>query len=307
MWPFSKFEVEQADGVKDRVILFFPAVDKPLNPKRKYEFPLSIVSLVPKLIKKKFRVHLFDERIQLNCREQIAALLPDAVCFGISSMTGFQISRAIEIVKFVRERSAAPIIWGGWHLSLLPEQSVESKYVDYVVRGQGEETFSELVETLANGASGIEKINGITYKKDNSIISTPDRPIIPINELEPMPYSCIDIRKYRKFYSYMSSLGCPMQCGFCADAAVYKSKWFPLDPMQVVEELEYLIKRRTHQAIYFIDNNYFVNKSRVEQISELILKKGLKFKWVALGHAKQLARMTMSFLIFCAEVGVTVY
>ena len=294
MWSFHKPVAQRADGVKNRVILFFPAVDEPLSAKRKYQFPLSIVSLVPKLLKKKFRVHIFDERLQFNCRERIEALLPDVVCFGVSSMTGFQILRAIEMVKFVRDRSSVPVVWGGWHTSLLPEQSANSEHVDYIVRGQGEETFSELAETLANGAraADLKKVRGITFKREGKLVTIPARPVIPINELEPMPYSYFDVRKYRKYYSYMSSQGCPMHCGFCADATVYNGKWFALESVRVVEELEYLVKRRTRHAniIWFIDSNFFVNKQRVEEICELILKKGLKFNWTAGGHPKQMAR-----------------
>jgi radical SAM superfamily enzyme YgiQ (UPF0313 family) len=292
MWPFHKSVPQRADGIKNRVILFFPAADEPLNPKRKYEFPLSIVSLVPKLIKKNFRVHIFDERVQLNCREQMEALLPDAVCFGVSSMTGFQILRAIDIVKFVRDRSSVPVVWGGWHMSLLAEESANSDHVDYIVRGQGEETFSELAESLVNGAADLEKVRGITYKRDGRLVSTPDRPIIPINELEPMPYSHIDLRKYRRHYSYTSSLGCPMNCGFCAEPVVHKGKWSAREAVQVVEEIEYLWKRRTHHTrdIYFIDSNFFVSRRRVEEICDLILKKNLKLTWSALGHAKLMAR-----------------
>jgi anaerobic magnesium-protoporphyrin IX monomethyl ester cyclase len=294
MWPFHKPVSQRADGVKNRVIIFFPAVDEPLSLKRKYQFPLSTVSLVPKLIKKKFRVHIFDERIQFNCRELIEALLPDAVCFGVSSMTGFQILRAIEMVKFVRDRSSVPVVWGGWHVSLLPEQSANSEHIDYIVHGQGEETFSELVEIFANGAraADLKKVRGIAYKEGDKILITPARPVIPINELEPMPYSYLDIQRYRKYYSYLSSLGCPMHCGFCADAAVYKGKWFALEAERVVEELDYLIKRFTTHTknIFFIDSNFFVNRRRVEEICELIMKRGLKFKWTAMGHPKQMAR-----------------
>lgn len=297
MWSFHKSVHKRADGIKNRVILFFPAADEPLDPKRKYEFPLSIVSLVPKLIKKNFRVHIFDERVQLNCREQIEALLPDAVCFGVSSMTGFQILRAIEMVKLVRGRSSVPVIWGGWHVSLLAEESAKSEHVDYIVRGQGEETFSELVESIANGATGLEKICGITYKRNDQLMSTPDRNLIPINEIEPISYTHFDIRKYRRFYSYMSSIGCPMHCGFCAEAVVNKGKWFAREPGQVVEDIEYLWKRRTYhtRAIYFLDSNFFVNKRRVEEICDLILKKGLKLKWSALGHAKQMSSRDEDF------------
>lgn len=292
MWPFRKSTPQRADGIKNRVILFFPAADEPLDPKRKYEFPLSLVSLVPKLLKKNFRVHIFDERIQVNCREQMEALLPDAVCFGVSCMTGFQILRAIDMVKFVRSRSSVPVVWGGWHVSLLAEESAKSGHIDYIVRGQGEETFSELAESLANGGADLEKVRGITYKRDGRLVSTPDRAIIPINELEPMPYSQIDIGKYGRQYSYLSSLGCPMQCGFCAEPVVNKGKWSAREPVQVVEEMEYLWKRRTHRtrAIYFIDSNFFVSRRRVEEICELILKKGLKLTWSALGHAKIMAQ-----------------
>ena len=305
MWPFVKRVSIRADGVKNRVLLFFPAVDEPLSPKRKYEFPLSLVSLAPNLLKKNFRVHLFDERVQLKCRHQIEALLPDTICFGVSSMTGFQILRAIEMVKFVRNRSSVPIVWGGWHVTLLPDQSVRSKHVDYIVRGQGEATFSELTEVLANGAlADLKNVPGITYKKDGEIVQTPSRPLIQMNDLEPMPYSFLDIRRYRKYHSYLSSIGCPMHCGFCADSAVYHGKWSPLEPTRVVEELEYLINRRTrNQVIFFIDSNFFVNRRRVEEICELILKRGMKFKWFPLGHPRQMARCDDHFFELLHRTG----
>lgn len=309
MWPFHKPVAQRADGLVNRIILFFPAAYEPLDQKRRYYFPLSILSLVPKLLKKKFRIHIFDERVQLNCREQIEALLPDVVCFGVSSMTGFQILRAIEMVKFVRDRSSVPVVWGGWHTSLLPEQSANSEHVDYIVRGQGEETFSELAETLANGARATElkKVHGITFKQEGKLVTTPTRPIIPINELEPMPYFYLDIPKYRKHYSYMSSHGCPMHCGYCADATVNHGKWFGLKSARVGEELEYLVRRhkRHKKMIWFIDSNFFVNRKRVEEICELILKKGLKFKWTAFGHPKQMARCDDQFFDLLYRSGCT--
>jgi radical SAM superfamily enzyme YgiQ (UPF0313 family) len=159
------------------------------------------------------------------------------------------------------------------------------------VRGQGEVTFAELVRAIEE-KKDLNQIPGITFKEGEKVIQNKDRPIISLNDLEPMPYDMIDINRYRPHFSYLSSIGCPMACGFCADAVVYKRKWLSMDPYRLADEIATLSKKIGWRikSIYFIDNNFFVNSERVKIFCEEILKKGIRITWEALGHPHQLAR-----------------
>ena len=114
------------------VILFYPRVQPK---KHHHELPLSVLALIPALQKKGYAVVLIDERIDRHALSTLERFLDDAVCVGISSMTGYQIQGGIAAAEVVRKVSDIPIVWGGWHVSLLPEESVGSPYVDIVVRG----------------------------------------------------------------------------------------------------------------------------------------------------------------------------
>ena len=110
--------------------------------------PLSILALAPELEKRGYSVVLIDERIDRQALSKLEASLDRAICVGISSMTGYQIKGGIAAAKKIRALSDVPIVWGGWHVSLLPEESVKSPHVDIVIRGQGEKTFAELVQAI---------------------------------------------------------------------------------------------------------------------------------------------------------------
>ena len=274
---------------KGIVVLFYPKAEPG---KHHHEFPLSVLALAPKLLRKGYRVEIIDERVDSKPYERLSQLLPEAVCVGISSMTGYQIENAIRLVKHVRSETAVPIVWGGWHVSLLPEESIKSEYVDIIVRGQGEETFSELVDAIDRKDTNFASIRGVTYKEGGEIFSTPDRPIIPMEELEPISFELVNTKKYYPHFTYISSVGCPNACGFCADAVVYKRQWKALGPERMLEEIAALRKKFTWRvrSLYFIDNNFFVDIERVRRFCQGLIDRKIKMTWEALGHPHQLAR-----------------
>jgi len=272
-----------------KVVLFFPKVQ---TKKHHHEMPLSILALVPELKKRGYSVVLIDERTSKQALSTLEQNLKGAICVGISSMTGYQIQGGIAAAKLVEERSDVPAVWGGWHVSLLPEESIKSPYIDMVVRGQGEVTFSELVQAI-EGEKDLKEIPGITFKDGDHIIHNIDRPIISINDLDPMPYDLMDINRYHPHFSYLSSIGCPMSCGFCADVVVYKRKWKAIDPYRLADEITALSQKISWRikSIYFIDNNFFVNPERVKIFCQEIIKRGTRITWEALGHPHQLAQL----------------
>ena len=274
---------------EQKVVLFFPRVQPQ---KHHHEMPLSILALDPQLKRRGYSVVLIDERVSQQALSTLEQNLKGANFVVISSMTGYQIRGGIVAAKLVHERSDVPVVWGGWHVSLLPEESITSPYIDIVVRGQGEVTFAELVQAI-EGKKDLKEIPGITLKDGDHIIHNIDCPIVSINDLDPMPYGLIDINRYHHHFSYLSSIGCPMSCGFCADVVVYKRKWKAIDPYRLADEITALSKKTSWRikSIYFIDNNFFVNPERVKTFCQEIIRRGTRITWEALGHPHQLAQL----------------
>ena len=283
------------------VILFFPRVQPN---KHHHEIPLSILALAPELKKKGYSVVLIDERTDRHALSKLEAFLDRSICVGISSMTGYQIKGGIAAATRVRQLSDVPIVWGGWHVSLLPEESIKSPFVDILVRGQGEKTFARLVQVI-EGKGNLKEIPGITFKNGEEVFSTAAAPIVSLDQLDPMPYDLIDINRYHPHFSYLSSIGCPMSCGFCADAVVYKRRWKGMNSLRLAEEITHLSEKLSWRirSIYFIDNNFFVDPERVRKFCEELIKRGTRITWEALGHPRQLATFDDGFYKLMKQSG----
>ena len=243
--------------------------------------------------------------------DQFEPNLDNAVCLGISCMTGIQIYNALALAKKVRDTNPdMPIIWGGYHPTATPEQTLQNELVDIVVRGYGEITFSELVERLAN-KQDYKQIHGISFKNNGMVVSTPSRPIPNLNDLPPLPYNLFDVEQFftecgDRTLHYISSRGCPHRCGFCADYVIYKRKWNALSAERVLADLESLQKAYNYDSVRFYDSNLFVNEKRIKKICTGLLEKKVNFKWLKCnGDAFGLARYSSDTLRLMSRAGVT--
>jgi len=225
------------------------------------------------------------------------ALEEDYLCLGISSLTGYQIQDGLRISALARKlKPDLPIVWGGYHPSLLPEQTVAHPLVDYVVRGQGELTFQELLAYF-RGEGNLESINGLTYKKDGQPVSNPDRPLVNLDNFPPVPYSSVEVERYicadnlsARNLSFISSLGCPHECAFCCELAMFKRRWKGLSAERLLDDVQNIVEAYHLKSIHFVDANFFVNSRRTKKFCEGLIERNLKITWVASGTAYQLSR-----------------
>jgi len=279
---------------KKKIVLFRPKS----SPDKDYlGAPLGLLAIAAPL-EKKYDIVIVDALIDDDYLESVLNHVDGAICLGITSMTGYQIQEALEVAKAVKEKyPKVPIVWGGYHSSILPKQTAKSKFVDIIVRGQGVKTFMEIVRVLEKKLP-LKKIQGITYKKNNRIISTPDRSFEDINNFPTLPYHLVDVEKYitvsefaNRCINYLSTRGCPFRCAFCAESKVNKGRWSGLKPKRVVDDLENLVKTYKVSGIVFNDNNFFIGEERVRKICQGIVDRKLKISWGgANGRAEQLIR-----------------
>ncbi|MHB8168334.1 MAG: B12-binding domain-containing radical SAM protein [Thermoleophilia bacterium] len=283
-------------AVPEKVLLAYPKTS--LTPRAVWA-PLSLMALAAPL-QQSYKPEIVDFRFVADrdyetlIRETLDG---DCLCLGISCLTGYQIKDGLRIAALARRmKPDLPIVWGGYHPSILPEQTVAHPLVDYVVRGQGELTFQELL-AFFKGEGDLESIAGLTYKKDGQIIANPGRSVVELDNFPPMPYSLVEAERYideddlsHRTMSFVSSLGCPHKCGFCCELAMFNRRWKGLSAERILDDVEKLVETYQLKGIHFVDANFFVNQRRTRKVCEGMIERKLKIPWAASGTAFQLAR-----------------
>lgn len=259
---------------------------------------LLAISAVP--IKHGYNIAILDQRIEKNWKEKLEEYLEQKpFCAGITSMTGEQLKYAMEIMDFIKLKSNIPVVFGGPHATLLPEQSIKHKKIDILVFGEGDYTFYELLDSLKYKKDP-KYVKGIYYKENGQIYHTEPRESVKnLDDLPDYSYSLIDIDKYETFdlnggksISIMTSRGCPHRCKFCAIPVVYPL-WRAYSVKKVIEKIEKLQQDYNISNFYFQDDNLGANPSRFVDLVTELLNLDKKTKWGTLGiRADTIARLT---------------
>lgn len=229
-----------------------------------------------------------------DIRKEIKRFDPDVV--GITAMTQ-NINNAMSIVSIAKENNHnCMTVLGGSHPTATAKNTLEKNLnVDVIVRGEGEETFIELLEKKEN----LTKIRGITYRLNGRIFENQDRKLIENLDILPFPaYHLLPMKKYKERYKIFglelfvkigapfstisASRGCPYNCIFCASRALWGEKWRTRSPENVIEELRFLTDKYNIKLISFADDTFTINKKRVERICELIKKEDIDLNWTCL-------------------------
>ena len=315
---------------KKQIVLFLPPTSEDRHPENQ-KLPIEILSLAGLLLEKGYHVIPIDAFIKEKYVDEVISACEKALCLGISCLFGYQVYAAATVARRVKERfPELPVVLGGWFPTVKPDLFLNEGLADVVVRGQGEETFLELVESYRNGTS-IEGIKGITYKKEGQIINNPNRPLVNLNDLPPIPYHLIsddiecyirsdqDCKQLRNMLAdckginqmdselrilwYYSSYGCPGNCKFCCSPEVTGRRWIAKDPVKVVNEVEELVTKHSYNILYILDANFCVNEKRVKRFCEEILTRGLKIKWFATAEVHSISHYKEETLDLMAQSG----
>src|SRR5271169_1252042 len=111
--------------------------------------PLGLLAISTPLLRAGYEIRIIDSTITPDYKQRILDEVKDALCLGISVVTGPMIKETVEAAKAVKKWNPEfPVILGGWHPSLLPGQTLEAPYVDIVVRAQGEDSMLEVADRL---------------------------------------------------------------------------------------------------------------------------------------------------------------
>jgi len=242
--------------------------------------PIGIYYVAAMLKEHEYDVEIFNGCDAGHAPETIEAVLrrsqPDIIGFSILNANRWG---GIEIARMAKQINPnVTVVFGGIGATFLWEHLLTHfKEIDFIVMGEGEYPFLNLVKTMVQGNKDFKDIPGIAFRSNGEIIRNPPAEII--SDLDELPTPA----KYFEYNQVASSRGCTMECTFCGSPAFWSRKVRFRSAMHFVKELETLY----HKGItffYFSDDTFTINKRRVIEICKAIIQKNLMISWFAIAR-----------------------
>jgi len=294
------------------IVLFQPLPFGGLYQYRVTQLPLGLLCCATALEHAGYRVTIIDQSVEPHWKQKLFSALADKpLCFGVTCMTGPQIRYALSVCKIVKDKYPhMPIIWGGVHASLIPEQTLENSVVDIVVVGEGEDTLPELVEAIKT-KSPLKEVKGIAFHQDGQYVFTGLRPFVDLDAQPPLALHLVDINRYREHMLGIDhvqvhcSRGCTFECAFCWDPIFYKKQFRKMNPSIVLEIIHHIVREYGIRGFLFNDDNFFLDLVWAHSVLEGIVRSDLD---LSLGkffiRADRLCKMDNDFLKLLVRAGV---
>jgi radical SAM superfamily enzyme YgiQ (UPF0313 family) len=192
------------------------------------------------------------------------------------------------LAKLIKKHSQAKVVLGGPHASALPEESARLAQIDFVVRNEGEITFTKLAQAILN-QKPTDKILGISFQKGRKVINNPPRPFIKNLDSLPLPSRHLfPLEKYQPSQPLLSmrqpcaniltSRGCPFGCNFCFKG-VFGRSYHTRSVESVLNEWEILVKKHQVAEIEIVDDNFALDVPRAIRICQEIIHRRLVIPW----------------------------
>ncbi|MEX2283326.1 MAG: radical SAM protein [Gemmatimonadota bacterium] len=225
-------------------------------------------------------------------------------------MPGPQLVSAVALTRQVKTRfPELPIVWGGNFPSIYPHPVLNAPYVDWLVRGQGEQTFRELLEVL-DGQRDPKTIPGLGFRNvDGSHHVGLERHWIGPDELSRPRYDKIPVDDYLRptFLGsrsgvYQASIGCPYGCTFCGVISVFGSREKVQSPARTAEDLAFLVQKHGMNGLHFYDNNFFVREDHALELCQRITP--LQLNWWCEARIDALLRFSDTTWLALRQAGL---
>jgi anaerobic magnesium-protoporphyrin IX monomethyl ester cyclase len=220
-----------------------------------------------------FNIHKTPHKIS----EVLVEKRPDIIGFSVLNANRWG---ALEIAGIAKELNpAVKIVFGGVAATFLWKHFLKHfSQVDFVVLGEGEYTFLNLVKWIEKkDTRGLKNINGIAFRSRGKVIKTKKADVIQDPDELPIP------AKYFDYQHVTFSRGCPWKCTFCGSPQFWGRKIRFHSPENFVNHLE-LLYRKGITSFYVSDDNLTIKKKEVIEICRKILERGLRITWVAISR-----------------------
>jgi anaerobic magnesium-protoporphyrin IX monomethyl ester cyclase len=262
-----------------RILLINPTVTS----RSSARFPLAVMSLSTAL-DGRYHSTIIDGNIDRDFVATATRAVSDGsiMAVGVTVMGGPQLTSAIAVSKAIRAQSpTVPIVWGGAFPTSCPDVTAQAPYVDYVVRAQGEETFTELLDALVvNKGVRLDSIAGLSWRLDDQAVHNKNRAFSAASLARRLPHERLDNpRQYlthtylgRRTAGYQAALGCRFRCTFCGVATMFRGKMALPPATRLAQDLAVLRDQLGADAIQFYDHNFFDREVDMVPLLEVLAR-----------------------------------
>ncbi len=242
--------------------------------------------------------------------KQVQEKNPEIVVLGdiLHSYGGFAVQKyfndtAVAIKKILPQTKI--VVGGLWYSFFGKETLQNNPAIDFVVMGEGELTFNDLMAALNEGKTDFSHIAGLSFRQNGSVVFGPVRSLIENLDVLPLPaYDLFPMDRYvghtywKPFAEIVTSRGCTHGCTFCYEWSEHDpralknfKRWRAKSATRVIEEIEFLEKKCGTKVIVIQEDNFNLNPARVREFCEEKIRRNLQMKWVSLGCASDWVRM----------------
>ncbi|MBC8494934.1 cobalamin B12-binding domain-containing protein [archaeon] len=266
-----------------KILLIKPAADAKLYTYLKYlppeNPPIGLAYIASFLENHDFEVKILDLSIKrydfARLTKYVQDYSPSVIGFTSTTPLILAVYKIIDNLK--REFPNTKYVLGGPHPTALPEEGLE--HADFVVRGEGEETFFELAKAIKNNQKYFS-IKGLSFKHQKKFFHNPNRPPIQNLDLIPFPaWHLLDLKKYHYFGSrknftvnIFTSRGCPYNCVFC-NKNIFGRSLRVRSNENILEEIDLLVNNFGETKINFSDDVFNMNREKTIKLCKEITRR----------------------------------
>lgn len=272
--------------------------------------PLGLGYLAAVLLKEGYEVEMLDMEAGRVSRGDFKKWLrqeqPQLVGFTCTTPLYDEV---LKLSKIVKEEIGRVVCCGGIHPTVLAEDMFKGGDIDFVIRGEGEETLLELADILKKDGRP-EDCPGLVFRKDGRIFFS--RPRALISDLDSIPFPSHQLlhrfgyfypdSRYKKCFPIITSRGCGGECTFCCSQSIFTRKFRYRQAVKVVEEIGFLKEKFGAQEIHIWDDNFTLLKRRVFEIRDELKKRRIHISF-AFPNGLRVDQVDESVLAVLKEMG----
>jgi radical SAM superfamily enzyme YgiQ (UPF0313 family) len=264
--------------------------------------PLGLTYIAAVLEREGFQVSLLDNyaanRSVEEVKLEVKKLAPEIVGIGCTSNT---YKRCVETARAVKE--VAPdckIVVGGPHPSFMPESMLQHPEIDCAVMGEGERAMLELVNIFKSGKpEQVSRVRSAAFRQNGQVVKNPQS---FIKDLDKVPFPArhlLSMPLYDREIDYLGAKpvdtmnvirGCPYNCNWCNVKGLWGNSCRAFGPARVVAEIEHMVQNLGTKGIYFVGDNFTINKKRTIELCRLMKEHKLDVEWTCDTGADQISR-----------------
>jgi anaerobic magnesium-protoporphyrin IX monomethyl ester cyclase len=258
------------------IVLYNP----PSSASKKPVLPMSLLA-IGAMLEDKYDYRIVDGNLESDPLNALRRTILDtnAHLLGVTVMPGPQLANAVPVCRALKtEFPHLTIVWGGYFPTQHYDIVLRADYVDYVVRGYGEEAFTALLDVIERQSIPLS-LPGIAMREADGGIhgSLPARIPHP-DELPDFPYHRVNVERYvRKTFMgnrtlpHHSSYGCPFFCNFCAVVNMVNGRWLAQSAERTADIVRRLVDAYRLDAVEFYDNNFFTSEKRIAEFAARVM------------------------------------